>query len=116
MPRPSAGIQSRRVNGFARKQTVAMKKRRMAPSVPVAHGVSSGLRRRLGAIAIAEYIERIRAQNSIEPACPLQNAEKTYGVGMVELILLATYSNEKSRFSRAVHNPRDASTIIPNVM
>jgi hypothetical protein len=65
------------VNGFARKQVVAMKNKRIAPSVPVAHGMSSGLRLRLVAMAITEYIERINAQKSIDPACPLQNAVNT---------------------------------------
>src|SRR5436309_3379719 len=110
MPRPSSGMKSSRVNGFALKQVVAMKKSRTADSVPVAQGVRSGLRRRLVAMAIVEYIDRINAQNSIEPAWPLQNAVKMYGSGIVELMWLATYSTEKSFVRSAVQSPTDAST------
>ena len=52
--------------------------------------------RRLVAMAIVPYIDRISAQNSIEPAWPLQNDVKMYTLGMFELMWLATYSSEKS--------------------
>ena len=77
IPRPSAGIQSSRVYGFALKQVVARKKSSIPPSVPAAQGVSSRLRARLVAIATVAYIDRISAQKSIDPAWPLQNAVKT---------------------------------------
>ncbi len=83
--------------------------------MPVAHGMSSSLPRRLVAIAMVPYIDRIRAQNSIEPACPLQNDVKMYTLGIVELMCPATYSSEKSLVRRAVHRPIDASRIMANV-
>src|SRR5215831_17345443 len=109
-------MKSSRVKGFALKQVVATKKSRIAEMVPVAHGVSSPFaRRRLVAIAIDPYIDRISAQKSIDPACPLQNAVKMYTLGIVELMCPATYSSEKSLVRRAVQSPSDASTIIANV-
>ena len=68
IPFPSTGMKSRRLNGFALKHVVAMKNSRIADSVPVAHGTSSRLRARLVEIAIVPYIDRISAQNSIDPA------------------------------------------------
>src|SRR4051812_6225015 len=115
IPRPSSGMKSRRVNGFALKHVVAMKNSRIADSVPVAHGISSRLRDRLVEIAMVPYIDRINAQKSIDPAWPLQNAVNTYTEGIVELMWLATYSSEKSRDSNAVHSPADARMIIANV-
>ena len=90
MPRPSSGVKSRRTNGFALKQTAATKNTRIAESVPVAHGTSSRLRRRLVAMAMVPCIERISAQRSIDPACPLQSAVNTYTEGMFWLICPAT--------------------------
>ena len=115
IPRPSSGMKSSRVNGFALKQFVAMKKRRTAEIVPVAQGASCGLRRRFVAMAIVPYIERMSAQKSSEPACPLQNAVKMYAPGIVELMWLATYSSEKSFVRSAVHSPIDARRIMANV-
>src|SRR5215467_11124519 len=115
IPRPSGGRKSRRVNGFALKTFVAMKKSRMAEIVPVAHGTSSEFRLRLVAMAIVPYIDRINAQKSSDPACPLQNAVKMYTLDMVALMWLATYSREKSRWSNAVHRPIEATSTIANV-
>jgi hypothetical protein len=77
IPRPSSGVNGRRSNGFALKHVVAMKNSKIADSVPVAHGISSWLRARLVAMAIVPYIDKISAQNSSDPACPLQNDVKT---------------------------------------
>ena len=110
IPRPSSGRKSRRANGFALKHVVAMKNSRIAESVPVAHGIELAIARsRLVAMAIVEYIDRINAQKSIDPAWPLQNAVKMYTFGMFELMWPATYSSEKSRDSSAVQSPIDAS-------
>ena len=82
--------------------------------VPAAQGTSSRLRFRLVAMAIVPYIDKISAQKSSDPACPLQNAVKTYTLGIVELTLLATYSSEKSRCRAASPNtsarPTDPAT------
>src|SRR4051794_18529067 len=115
IPRPSNGVNGRRMNGLALKHVVAMKNTRIADSVPVAHGTSSRFRARLVAIAIVAYIDRMSAQNSNEPAWPLQNAVKTYTLGMLALMCPATYSSEKSRDRSAVQRPIDASSTIANV-
>ena len=89
-----------------------MKKTRIIASVPHAHGARSRALSRADRIAIAEYTERMSAQNSIDPACPPQNAANTYTFGMFALVFDATYLSEKSCVSSAVHRPIDASTII----
>src|SRR6476661_1488741 len=112
IPRPSAGTNDRRSNGLALKQVVAMKNTRMAASVPHAQGARSRALRCADRTATALYSARMSDQNSIEPACPPQNAANTYTFGMFALVFDATYLSEKSCVSSAVHRPRDASTII----
>jgi hypothetical protein len=62
---------------LALKHTVAMKNNEISDSVPAAHGARSRALSRTDQIAIAAYTARISVQNSIDPACPPQNAEKT---------------------------------------
>ena len=76
MPRPSAGTQSRRSNGFDPIAVARRKKSVMAPSEPVTHGIMSRRRERLSHTAAAAYMLRMSVQNSIDPDCPAQKAVK----------------------------------------
>src|ERR671921_2421754 len=108
IPRPAAGIQTRRSYGFAPRQRVARKKSVVAASVPVTYGMSSRLALRLVQTATAPKPERIRHQKSIEPACPAQSAVNRYGFGRLALVNDATYLIENSCVKIAVHNPTAA--------
>ena len=46
----------------------------MMPSVPVTYGIIARFVLRFVKTAMAEYVVRIRAQNSIDPDCPAQKA------------------------------------------
>jgi hypothetical protein len=77
IPRPSGGVQSRRSNGLAPKQSVRRKKSVVTPSVPATYGRNTASRSpRAKNTASAEYIDRIRHQKSSDPDCPAQKAVK----------------------------------------
>ena len=59
------------------KQTVAMKNNEINASTPAAHGAMSRALSRTDQMAMALYTDRMSAQNSMEPACPPQNAANT---------------------------------------
>ena len=71
MPRPSAGIQSSRSNGFAPKHIVIRKNSATTPSVPVTHGIIARFARR-GSLntAIAEYEREDEAPEEQRPRLP----------------------------------------------
>jgi hypothetical protein len=77
IPRPSGGVQSRRSNGLAPKQSVSRKKSVVTPSVPGHVRRNTRVRSpRAKNTASAEYSDRIRHQKSSDPDCPAQKAVK----------------------------------------
>ena len=76
-PRPSAGVKASRSNGFDPNSMTLTKNATTAEVTPATYGIRSAYRRGVSSCARLAKIESTTAQNSSDPFCPAQKAEKT---------------------------------------